>query len=265
MAVKDVFRGGGFDEDEGAGSGGRAAVLASTLAFAHSASEMKGMPMAKPTTMTGEVVDMGCYMAHTATGEKHLSCANQVHRQRHAMGLLTANGKLYLSRSTTTTTIVQQAQGLGLEAGHADRGRLGAGRDALDRRHRGPADRREVALRKTHTGVGSAFPAPVCVTAYDAGYLRVVFLRARVFSAFLRAEALARLRRRRACTRSSDPFGWWNALRIRSRRAPRECGSRARRRWVRPSLPWSTTSPRRCECCCCPCRRGTRRIRRGPA
>src|SRR5689334_9085802 len=73
-----------------------AAVLASTLALAHSASEMKGMAMAKPTTMTGEVVDMGCYMAHTATGEKHLSCATKCIANGMPMGLLTANGKLYL-------------------------------------------------------------------------------------------------------------------------------------------------------------------------
>ena len=47
-------------------------------------------------TITGEVVDMGCYLGHGARGEKHVSCATKCLNQGMPMGLLTSNGTLYL-------------------------------------------------------------------------------------------------------------------------------------------------------------------------
>src|SRR5207342_3664544 len=47
-------------------------------------------------TITGEVVDMGCYLGHGARGEKHISCATKCLAQGMPMGLLTRNGTLYL-------------------------------------------------------------------------------------------------------------------------------------------------------------------------
>jgi hypothetical protein len=47
-------------------------------------------------TVTGEVVDMGCYLGHAARGEKHVSCATRCLSQGMPMGLLTSNGTLYL-------------------------------------------------------------------------------------------------------------------------------------------------------------------------
>ena len=47
-------------------------------------------------TVTGEVVDMGCYLGHAARGEKHISCATKCLNQGMPMGLLTSNGTLYL-------------------------------------------------------------------------------------------------------------------------------------------------------------------------
>jgi hypothetical protein len=47
-------------------------------------------------TVTGEVVDMGCYLGHAARGEKHISCATKCLSQGMPMGLLTSNGTLYL-------------------------------------------------------------------------------------------------------------------------------------------------------------------------
>ena len=47
-------------------------------------------------TVTGEVVDMGCYLGHGARGEKHMSCATKCINQGMPMGLLTSTGALYL-------------------------------------------------------------------------------------------------------------------------------------------------------------------------
>jgi hypothetical protein len=47
-------------------------------------------------SVTGEVVDMGCYLEHAAHGEKHVSCAAKCLSQGMPMGLLTSSGTLYL-------------------------------------------------------------------------------------------------------------------------------------------------------------------------
>src|SRR5437867_2812428 len=47
-------------------------------------------------TITGEVVDMGCWLGHAARGQKHISCATKCLNQGMPMGLLTSNGTLYL-------------------------------------------------------------------------------------------------------------------------------------------------------------------------
>ena len=51
---------------------------------------------AKPKSVTGEVVDLGCYLGHAAHGEKHVSCATKCLAQGMPAGILTANGTLYL-------------------------------------------------------------------------------------------------------------------------------------------------------------------------
>ena len=51
---------------------------------------------AAPQTIAGEVVDTGCYLAHSARGEKHIGCATKCINQGMPMGLLTGEGKLYL-------------------------------------------------------------------------------------------------------------------------------------------------------------------------
>jgi hypothetical protein len=47
-------------------------------------------------TISGEVVDTGCYLAHSARGEKHIGCATKCINQGMPMGLLTSDGRLYL-------------------------------------------------------------------------------------------------------------------------------------------------------------------------
>ena len=46
--------------------------------------------------MTGEVVDMACYIDHNATGEKHADCAKKCITSGLPVGLKADDGKTYL-------------------------------------------------------------------------------------------------------------------------------------------------------------------------
>ncbi len=73
-----------------------AALLALAVpALAHEGME-HAMGGGKSVSVTGELVDMGCWLGHAARGEKHVSCATKCINQGMPMGLLTSNGKLYL-------------------------------------------------------------------------------------------------------------------------------------------------------------------------
>jgi len=67
----------------------------SVPAFAHEGHHVPGEKVVTKT-ITGEVVDMGCWLGHAARGEKHISCATKCLNQGMPMGLLTSNGTLYL-------------------------------------------------------------------------------------------------------------------------------------------------------------------------
>jgi hypothetical protein len=56
----------------------------------------EGKAAAKTKTVKGEIVDMGCYLAHGARGADHKSCATKCISSGMPFGLLTADGKLYL-------------------------------------------------------------------------------------------------------------------------------------------------------------------------
>src|SRR5262245_13703716 len=72
------------------------AVAAYALpALAHDEHHMAGEKVVQKS-ITGEVVDTGCYLGHAARGEKHISCAQKCLNQGMPMGLLTSNGTLYL-------------------------------------------------------------------------------------------------------------------------------------------------------------------------
>jgi hypothetical protein len=51
---------------------------------------------AEDQTLTGEVVDLMCYLDHGAKGDKHAGCAKTCISKGAPVGLLTADGKLYL-------------------------------------------------------------------------------------------------------------------------------------------------------------------------
>ncbi len=51
---------------------------------------------AKTMTVKGEIVDLACYLTHSAKGAKHQSCALTCLKNGQPMGLLTENGTVYL-------------------------------------------------------------------------------------------------------------------------------------------------------------------------
>lgn len=60
------------------------------------AASMSHEATAPAKSVTGEVVDMGCYLGHEAHGAKHVACATKCINGGMPMGLLTADGSLYL-------------------------------------------------------------------------------------------------------------------------------------------------------------------------
>ena len=77
-----------------------AAKAASTDNMKSDKTEMKSEKMEmksdKASTITGEVIDTGCYMSHGAKGADHASCATKCIAGGMPMGLLTDSGTLYL-------------------------------------------------------------------------------------------------------------------------------------------------------------------------
>ena len=61
-----------------------------TLGLAHD--EPKG----KPVTISGTVVDTGCYMSHDAIGEKHTDCATMCAKNGVPLAIVDAAGKVYM-------------------------------------------------------------------------------------------------------------------------------------------------------------------------
>ncbi|MCG3150126.1 MAG: hypothetical protein PCFJNLEI_03604 [Verrucomicrobiae bacterium] len=78
------------------------AVIASTTialfaAFAHEGHEDHGEATeTKTVTVTGEVVDMACYLDHNATGAKHAECAKTCIESGLPVGLKAQAGVTYL-------------------------------------------------------------------------------------------------------------------------------------------------------------------------
>ncbi len=65
-------------------------VALSAVLFAHE--EPKG----KAITITGTVVDTGCYMSHGAIGEKHVECATACAKLGIPLAIVDAAGKVYM-------------------------------------------------------------------------------------------------------------------------------------------------------------------------
>lgn len=75
---------------------GFAATLAtSPLAFAAEESAKEKAEGAGEKTITGEIVDLMCYVDHNSAGEKHASCATKCIKDGGPVGIL-SDGKVYL-------------------------------------------------------------------------------------------------------------------------------------------------------------------------
>jgi hypothetical protein len=103
-------------------------ALVMALAVVASADDMEKKDAKKPVTLTGEVLDMYCYMSHpaSAVGADHASCANSCISRGLPIGFLASDGTVYLiigsdhspanemvkgwagKQSTITGTIVEQ-------------------------------------------------------------------------------------------------------------------------------------------------------------
>lgn len=64
--------------------------------FAHEGHDDAKAEKAELQTVKGEVVDLMCYIDHGAVGEKHAKCATTCIESGGPVGILTADGKLYL-------------------------------------------------------------------------------------------------------------------------------------------------------------------------
>ena len=73
------------------------AVILATSAFALAGDDAK-KAKAAPTSMTGEVVDLYCYMQHpeSASGAEHAKCAKSCISKGLPIGFLAADGTVYL-------------------------------------------------------------------------------------------------------------------------------------------------------------------------
>ncbi len=60
------------------------------------ADEAKKEEAAKPTTLTGEVIDLSCYMGHGAAGMDHAKCAQGCITKGMPVGFLTTDGIMYV-------------------------------------------------------------------------------------------------------------------------------------------------------------------------
>ena len=61
--------------------------------------KMEGKKASKEMTVTGEVVEVSCYLAHgdKGKGDAHQGCAEACAKAGSPLGVLTDNGKLYVS------------------------------------------------------------------------------------------------------------------------------------------------------------------------
>jgi hypothetical protein len=73
-------------------------TAALTMALPALAHEGHHDAKAAPVTMTGEVIDMNCYMMHpqSATGADHIKCAQMCMAKGMAVGFKATDGTVYL-------------------------------------------------------------------------------------------------------------------------------------------------------------------------
>jgi hypothetical protein len=84
-------------------------MLIAAVALAHEGHE-HGKSPAKTVTLTGEVIDMTCFLQHpgSATGAEHAKCAKSCIKQGNPVGFLADNGTVYLLIGTDHDPIAEK-------------------------------------------------------------------------------------------------------------------------------------------------------------
>jgi len=77
------------------------ALVVALAAVAFAGDEMKkdakaAKETAKEVTLTGEILDMYCYMEHAAAGADHMKCAQSCINKGMPVGFLASDGTVYL-------------------------------------------------------------------------------------------------------------------------------------------------------------------------
>ena len=72
-----------------------AALMMSPFTFAHEPEQGKEETASSEKTVTGEIVDLMCYVDHNAIGEKHMACGAKCIQNGGPVGIV-ENGKAYL-------------------------------------------------------------------------------------------------------------------------------------------------------------------------
>ena len=72
-------------------------LVALMLAVSTSLWAADKMKKEKEVSLKGEVVDVACYIAQGARGDKHKDCAEACAKAGGSLGILTKEGKLYVS------------------------------------------------------------------------------------------------------------------------------------------------------------------------
>ena len=75
-----------------------AALALSTLSCLAAGTTLAAEKAAAPTdvTLTGEILDLACYIAHGARGPDHASCAVKCAEMGQPVGLAASDGKVYI-------------------------------------------------------------------------------------------------------------------------------------------------------------------------
>jgi type 1 fimbria pilin len=74
-----------------------AALFAASTLVAHEGHDDKeNLAAGETKKITGEVIDMACYIDHNATGEKHTDCAKKCITSGLPVGIKADDGKTYL-------------------------------------------------------------------------------------------------------------------------------------------------------------------------
>jgi hypothetical protein len=99
-----------------------AALLLVPAAWAHEHEKDHAASPAAKTTLTGELVDLRCYLEDGEKGADHAQCATLCAKDGIPVGLLTADGKVYVlvtPPSALAAVMAMQAEVVGAVHGEA--------------------------------------------------------------------------------------------------------------------------------------------------